>query len=140
MFILTTSMVSCDKEISKLTNSSGINVTGHFDKGSKLVVKKIEDATNEQKTKIYENGLCVDYDLHVYDISIQKDNVKIEPNGKTKVTIDFPNSSSNGHRVFHFKNDGDMEVLEATIKNKKLSFETNSFSIFIIGENKPDIY
>ena len=140
MFILVASLTSCNNEVSKLTDSSGVNVTGHFDKGSKLVVTKIEDATREQKAKIYENGLCVDYDLHVYDISIQKDNVKIEPNGKTKVTIDFPNSSSNGHRVFHFKNDGDMEVLEVIIKNKKLSFETNSFSIFIIGENKPEIY
>ena len=136
-------MGACGKKPTMINNLSGyygFTAEGEFEKDSVLVVEPLRGATKQQKEMITKENLCVDYNMQAYDISIQKNNSKIQPNGKVKITVDYPNASINGHTVFHFKSDKEMEVLSATVTNKKLSFETSSFSVFIIGENRPEKY
>lgn len=135
-------LVACksNQTIKDLSGDCGFTAEGEFEKGSTLVVQALHEATDKQKEMISSKGICIDYNMQVYDISVKKNNVKIQPNGKVKITLDFNNDSPNGYTVFHFKNDTEMEVLKATITNNKLSFETTSFSVFIIGENKPEEY
>ena len=129
-----------DKTIKNLSGDCGFTAEGEFLKGSTLVVQPLREVTDEQKALIAEKDVCVDYNMQVYDISVQKDNVKVQSNGKVKITLDFNGDSPNGYTVFHFKSDTEMEILPATLANGKLSFETTSFSVFIIGENKPGEY
>lgn len=141
IFFFCATVMACkqkEETVKNLTGDCGILAEGEFPEGSELVVKSLREATNEQKTLI--KGLCLETNLVSYDISIQKDSQKIQPNGKVKISIDFPNISPNGHTVFHFKNDSDMEILPVTVIDSKLCFETNSFSVFIIGENMPEKY
>lgn len=145
IFVLSIALVSCncnknDKTINNLSGDCGFTAEGQFSKGSKLVVKSIPEATDEQKAMIAAKDICVDNNMHIYDISVEKNNVKVQPNGKVKITLEFSGDSQNGYTVFHFKSDKEMEVLPTTLANGKLSFETTSFSVFIIGENKPEEY
>ncbi len=121
-------------------NNSVFTAEGDFEKGSQLKVESLQQATQEQRNLIKEKDLCVDYNFLIYDIFVQKNNEKIQPKSKVKISLDFPSYSQSGHTVFHFKSDTEMEVLTTKYENKKLSFETTSFSIFIIGENIPDVY
>ncbi len=144
-FVLSITLSACkgkntDKVVKGLTGDYGFSAEGEFEKGSTLIVQPLRGATSEQKTLIAAKNICVDYNMQVYDISVEKDNVKVQPNGKVKITLDFNGDASNGYTVFHFKSDTEMEVLTATLANGKLSFETTSFSVFVIGENKPKEY
>ena len=145
VFVLLFSLAACrskkdDKTINNLSGDCGFTAEGEFAEGSTLVVESLRGVTDEQKAIIAAKDICVDNNLQVYDISVKKDNAKVQPNGKVKITLDFDGNSPNGYTVFHFKSDTEMEVLPATVANGKLSFETTSFSIFIVGENKPEGY
>ena len=145
VFVLCIALVACggnkgDKTIKNLSGDCGFTAEGEFAEGSTLVVEPLRGATDEQKAMIAAKDICVDNNMQAYDISVQKDNAKVQPNGKVKITLDFDGDSANGYSVFHFKSDTEMEVLPATLANGKLSFETTSFSVFIIGENKPEEY
>lgn len=129
-----------DKTIKSLSGDCGFTAEGEFVEGSMLVVEPLRGATDEQKAMIAAKDVCLDYNMKVYDISVEKDNAKVQPNGKVKITLEFNGDSPNGYTVFHFKSENDMEVLPATLANGKLSFETSSFSVFVIGENKPEEY
>ncbi len=140
-FFMCLVLAGCKNNVIKsLSNDLGFVAEGEFEKGSQLVVKQVQEVTNEQRNLISEKELCVDYNLLAYDISIQKEDTKIQPNNKVKISLDFPNNSKYGYSVFHFKTSTDMEVLKAIVANNKLSFETTSFSLFIIGENIPEEY
>ena len=123
-----------------LASKHNIQAEGSFEEGSELVVLPIKEASNTQMELINQKGNCLDYNLIVYDISVQKDNVKLQVNDKVKITIDMPLTSKNGYSVFHFKSETEMEILPTVIENNRLTFETSSFSVFIIGENAPDVY
>ena len=145
VFVLCIALAACngnkdDKTIKNLSGDFGFTAEGEFAEGSTLVVEPLREATDEQKAMIAAKDICVDYNMKAYDISVQKDNAKVQPNGKVKITLEFSGDSPNGYTVFHFKSDTEMEVLPATLANGKLSFETTSFSVFIIGENKPEEY
>ncbi|HBJ19196.1 MAG TPA: hypothetical protein DDY70_05625 [Clostridiales bacterium] len=145
VFVLCIALAACngnkgDKTIKNLSGDCGFTAEGEFAEDSTLVVEPLREATDEQKALIAAKDICVDNNMQVYDISVQKDNAKVQPNGKVKITLDFDGDSPNGYTVFHFKSDTEMEVLPATLSSGKLSFETTSFSVFIIGENKPEEY
>lgn len=145
VFVLCIALAACngnkdDKTVKSLSGDCGFTAEGEFAEGSTLVVQPLREATEEQKAMIAEKNVCADHNMQVYDIFVEKDNAKVQPDGKVKITLDFGGDSPNGYTVFHFKSNAEMEVLPATLANGKLSFETTSFSVFIIGENKPEEY
>lgn len=71
-----------------------------------------------------------------FDISLENDNVKIQPNGKVKVTISIPTGYDKNKLVVYYINDnGVKEKLPSTINNEKISFETEHFSTYVIAES-----
>ncbi len=138
--VLFFALVACDKDakVQSLTGEHGAVAEGEFDKGSALKVSSV-DVGDAQKQLIFGSGYLTE-NLTAYDIHIEKDGAKLQPSGKVKITLDFDGNSANGYSVFHFKSDTDMEVLPSTVADGKLSFETTSFSVFVIGENAPEEY
>lgn len=128
-----------DKTVTRFSGD-GFIAEGSFEEGSKLEVKTVGEITAEQKAKIAEKGAYVEGSLIAYDISVVKDGAKVQPNGKVKITLDFSGESENGYTVYHFKSENETEALSATVADGKLTFETSSFSVFIIGENAPEEY
>ncbi len=134
------SLAACGDKTVTLLSGDGFIAEGSFESGSKLEIKTVGEITAEQKAKIAGKGAYVEGSLIAYDISVVKDNAKVQPSGKVKITLDFGGNSANGYSVFHFTSETEAEVLPATVADGKLSFETTSFSVFIIGENKPEEY
>lgn len=70
-----------------------------------------------------------------FDISLENDNVKIQPNGKVKVTISIPvGYDKNKVAVYYIDNEGSKEKLLSTINGEQISFETDHFSTYVIAE------
>ena len=72
--------------------------------------------------------------IYVYDISVIKDGVKIQPDGKVKVTVSVPEiDTGKTYTVYHIKQDGAVEKIKPTVQSGKVVFETDGFSCFIIA-------
>ncbi|MGN1373326.1 MAG: DUF6273 domain-containing protein [Candidatus Coproplasma sp.] len=119
-----------------LTDESGVAVSGKLEEGSVLVVEKVTGAKKQEAVAcIADEDYYKDGEVYVFDISVVKDNAKVQPSGKIKISIPATGlDSSKTYKVFHVKDDGTVESLSATISSSKLEFETSSFSYFIIAE------
>ncbi len=128
---------ACDKTIDELQNEYGVFIEGEFAEGAQIVFEKVE---NEEKAevieKIAEQKYNKDAEVLVYDISVVKDNAEIQPNGKVKVSIPVENiDASKVYIVMHVKDNGSVEILTPTVSDGRVSFETDSFSYFVLAEH-----
>ena len=119
-----------------LKSDDGIAVVGEFEKGAELKTDKVE-VSSDDATTIFdklEGGnikITTTSNAMIYDIHISKDDKKVQPNGKVAVSVPVT-ESANGYKVFHIKDDNTIEELSATYKDGILTFETSSFSYFVI--------
>lgn len=119
---------------SKLTSESGVVVEGgDFEKDCTLDASLI-DSESEGYSQVISAIEEQSYDktkpVYVFEVSVFKDGVKVQPNGKVKVTIPVSGDLT-GYDVLHIKDDGSIERLSITYKNGKATFETDSFSKFV---------
>lgn len=129
-----------DDTLKNLTNAeTGIEVTGgKFEKGSKLSVEKIEmtsQAGQEALARVSSSSYNTTKDPVIYDIKVTKDDSVIQPKGEITITTNAPFESENGYIVFHIIDQNNVETLDATFANGKISFKVTHFSIFIIAED-----
>ena len=122
--------------VDKLQNDYGVTVEGGvFDKDAVLVTTKVEPTSGEGK-QVLDAIADVDYnknaDVYIFDVYITNDGVKVQPDGKVKVTIPLPDQSITACKVLHIKENNQVETLTPTIADGKLSFETSSFSYFVL--------
>lgn len=118
--------------------SDGASVEGgSFPEGSTLKITPIA-TTSEQGKNVLEAIKDEQYNVfkpvYILDISVVKDNAKVQPNGKVKVTIPVTAEYASYRTILHIKDDGTIERLSATYANGKITFETDSFSIFVLVE------
>ena len=118
----------------ELGSDSGVSVVGVFDKDSTLSATR-HDADSEQgKTAI--SAIVKPYDsakVAVFDIAITKGGEKVQPSGKVKVTLPKPFESELGYVTYHVKDDNTVEELATTVDGNNLTFETTSFSYFVVA-------
>ena len=130
-----------DVRLDKLQNEYGIVVDGgDFEEGSALVSNEIAASTEEATqllAAISDQNYDKDGNVYIFDIYVMKDGVKVQPNSKAKVSIPIPNVQVDNYLVFHVKADNSVENLVPTVADGKISFETSSFSYFIIAEAAP---
>ena len=134
-FALCLALAACngDKTQNKL-ESGNIVAEGDFAEGVTLSTNKLEATDDNYKaaiTKIADK----DYDkekVAVFNISLVKDNAKVQPSGKVKITMPAPFTTENGYVTYHIKGET-VEELATTLSNGKISFETTSFSYFVVA-------
>ena len=139
------SLTACDKEVitlKSLQNEYGIVVDGgSFEKGTTLISNEIL-ATAEEALEVLEAIADQDYNkeskVHIFDIFAEKDGVKVQPDGKVQVSIPVPNAEVVDYLVFHVKDNGLVEKIIPTLLDGKITFETSSFSYFVIVEVAPE--
>ena len=138
------SFTACNNEVNTLAslqNEYGIVVDGgSFEEGSTLVSNEIVATTEEAKevlTAIADKNYDKDGSVYIFDIYVTKDGKEVQPNGKVKVSVPVPNVSVENYLVFHVKDDKSVEKLVPTVADGKISFETSSFSYFVIAEVAP---
>ncbi len=121
-----------------LQNEYGIVVDGgSFEEGSTLVSNEITAITEaaEVLAIIADQDYNKENNFYIYDIHVTKDGVKVQPDGKVKVSVPVPNAAVNKYIVFHIKDDNSVESLASTVADGKISFEIDCFSRFIFIED-----
>ncbi len=140
-FVLCFAFAGCgETTVNQLLSDYGITAEGGgFEKGSSLVTDLIE-TTGEEGQEIIalldEQTYAKDGEVSIYDIFVAKDGIEVQPNGKVKITLPAPFESENGYVTFHVKDDDSVETLVTTYAEGKISFETDSFSCFVIAEDE----
>ena len=131
-----------DVSLDKLQNEYGIVIDGGgFEEGSTLVSNEIAVSTEEATevlAAIADQNYDKDGSVYIFDIYVTKDGAKVQPSGKVKVSVPLPNIQVDNYLVFHVKADNSVENLVPTVADGKISFETSSFSYFVIAEAAPD--
>lgn len=121
--------------VNELTAESGVSASGTFEGGSKL---KAEAHTAEsEKGRAAIEAIDKPYDsarVAVFDITLTKGGEKVQPGGKVKITMPKP-FEADEYVTYHVKGDV-VEELETAVVGDKISFETTSFSYFVITTNK----
>ena len=129
-------LVACgDKNggVKKLTAENGITADGVFESGS--VLNTVHHSSDSEQGKVAISAIDKPYDtakIAVFDIILTKDGEKVQPGGKVKITMPKP-FESDAYVTYHVKNDNRVEELVTTIDGNKISFETTSFSYFIVA-------
>ena len=131
---------SCDAKTDELKSSMGVTLTGgNFGKKAKLITEKVEMTETTAKSTIdklpAEFKLLADEKMSVIDISVESDGVKVQPDGKVKVSVPAPIEGVEEYIVFHIKNENNVERLDCEFKDGNVIFETDSFSPYVFLDN-----
>jgi len=121
--------------VNELTAESGVSASGTFEGGSKL--KAEAHAADSEKGLAAISAIDKPYDsarVAVFDITLTKGGEKVQPSGKVKITMPKP-FEADEYVTYHVKGDV-VEELETVVVGDKISFETTSFSYFVITTNK----
>ncbi len=131
-------LVTVPENIDIVSNNEEVSISATTDVASgnvsaKVIKKSVADintsAINADRYNI-ENAA-------VYDITLEKNGVSIQPNGKIEVSIDAPkNSDGSKCTVLRGESDGTFTDMKATFKDGKLTFMTDHFSTYVVVENK----
>ena len=131
-------LASCDDKIDEFTSELGITLQGgNFEKGAKLITEKL-NITDENVKKaletLPEQFAAIDKsDVVAFDISVLLKGLKVQPDGKVKVSVPAPIEGVKEYVVFHVKDNNETEQLDCVFKDGVVTFETTSFSMFIFG-------
>lgn len=121
--------------VNELTAESGVSASGTFEGGSKL--KAEAHTADSEKGRAAIEAIDKSYDsarVAVFDITLTKGGEKVQPSGKVKITMPKP-FEADEYVTYHVKGDV-VEELETAVVGDKISFETTSFSYFVITTNK----
>lgn len=144
VLVLGVILVACGKKgggdntattVNELTAESGVSASGTFEGGSKL--KAEAHAADSEKGRAAISAIDKPYDsarVAVFDITLTKGGEKVQPSGKVKITMPKP-FEADEYVTYHVKGDV-VEELETAVVGDKISFETTSFSYFVITTNK----
>ena len=137
--------VNCDSgkgggKKNELKSSMGVTLTGgDFGKKAKLITEKVEMTEENVKSTIdklpEEFKLLADEKMATIDISVESNGVKVQPDGKVKVSVPAPIKGVEEYMVFHIKSESKVERLDCEFKDGKVIFETDSFSPFVFLDN-----
>lgn len=130
----------CGGKTGELKSSMGVTLTGgNFGKKAKLITEKVEMTEENAKSMIdklpEEYKLLANEKMTTIDISVESDGVKVQPDGKVKVSVPAPIEGVEEYMVLHIKNEGNVERLDCEFKDGNVIFETDSFSPFVFFDN-----
>ena len=124
----------------ELKSDTGVTLTGgNFGRNAKLIAEKVEMTEENFKSTVdklpEEFKLLADEKMTTIDISVESDGVKVQPDGKVKVSVPAPIEGVEEYMVFHIKSESKVERLDCEFKDGKVIFETDSFSPFVFLDN-----
>lgn len=130
----------CGGKTGELKSSMGVTLTGgNFGKKAKLITEKVEMTEENAKSMIdklpEEYKLLANEKMTTIDISVESDGVKVQPDGKVKVSVPAPIEGVEEYMVLHIKNEDNVERLDCEFKDGNVIFETDSFSPFVFLDN-----
>ena len=125
--------------------ATGITVTNSDDtempEGTGLTVEEVDDATAQQQYGDYKTDIKLlikdkhgrIYIIYIYDISLYRDEITVQPDGYVDVEIPFPSGLlKDGGHVFRMEEDGTYTDMETTYRKGHFYFKTNHFSVYCL--------
>ena len=122
--------------VKELSAENGVSASGTFESGT--AIKAESHAADSKQGKAAISAIDKPYDsakVAVFDITLTKGDEKVQPNGKVKITMPKP-FEADDYVTYHVKGDNTVEELATAVSGDKISFETTSFSYFVITTNK----
>lgn len=117
-----------------ISNEAGFKVEGYeFEEGTELVASKIDSEGADGKSVISAiSGESYDTTkpVYIFDISLVKGEIKVQPSGKVKVSVPV-SADLTGYDVLHIRVDGKIERLSVKYSKGFATFETDGFSKFV---------
>ena len=103
---------------------------------TKLIVKHIKD--NEEYDNVKKKIENKTAKFNVYDISLLRNNILIQPNGNVKISLPIPEGYNYEKLVIYGINNDKVEEYSLEIQDGFAILETNHFSIYILAEKIED--
>ena len=122
--------------VNELSAESGVSASGTFEGGSAL--KAELHAADSEQGKAAVSAIDKPYDsarVAVFDISLTKGGEKVQPSGNVKITMPKP-FEADVYVTYHVKEGSAVEELATVIDGNNISFETTSFSYFVVTTEK----
>ena len=133
--------VSCEKTLDEIISSEGIKLDGvkfsnstEFDFSEVSNVEEKEEILSLIENQSYnKQGL-----VKVFNSSLSKNGIKIELEGKIKVSIPLDETISKlaQYEIFYIKSDNTVEVISVEIEGDYLVFSADNFSYFVLVEKE----
>ena len=134
---------------------SDVTVAGGIPDDAMLNVKEITDETELDGVfsaigkALYPNEseeyqvLSLNREYRVLDISFLKGDEKVQPDKAVTISVDVNDLDVvEGDKciIYHLHENGSVDVLTATVKDDKVTFAVDNFSIFVLATNEAAIY
>lgn len=75
-----------------------------------------------------------------YDIDLLENGVKVQPNGKVKISIPIPDGFDKEKlEIYRITDSGEKISYQVTIEGNLATFETDHFSVYVLAENKSKV-
>ena len=123
----------------KELKTNSLTVTGLSGEADNI---KVSDVASDEESYVNVSDKVSDIiDAHVsamtvYNIDLLKNNVKVQPNGNVKVSIELTeemlNADGDGYDVLRTEDDNTLTKLSSEVKDSTITFETEHFSIYTI--------
>lgn len=120
-------------------STSEIKISTTTENVSKDVELVVKDISKEELTTVITDST----NYKAYDITLQKDSKKVQPNGKVKVSIPVPNNMDTSKLVVYRINE-DNTKFEYDVKIENIdgktfaTFETDHFSTYVLAEKSAE--
>lgn len=107
---------------------------GTFDVDVEFKAERISLSTSEQK--LVDEAVSSEEveNYYAFDLRFEADGEEIEPREGSNVKISIESSSINANAVVHIKDDDTAEEVKSEIKEDKITFESDSFSTYVVTE------
>lgn len=124
-----------NKTIIKTDSTTNIKLEaqrGIIPDDTSMNIMEIKAGTTFDKIK----NVLVDSDnFKVFDIVLKSNNTIVQPNGKVKIKIPIPKDFDKSKlTIYRFEENGAKTEYQVTVENEYATFETEHFSIYVLGE------
>ena len=129
------------RQPSLVDDDTSISITGSIPDHATMSVTLIsenEDTYAAIQEKLPEQvSRFQSYDINLLD----PENAKVQPNGKVQISIPRPDGFGDHLAVYRTEEDGSMTLLDSEVKDDRVIFTTDHFSLYTIAEmeNTPAI-
>ena len=129
-------LATVPEEIAIETTDKEVNISGTSDIISENTVINVQQkATDEIIITDTNTDKYILETAVVFDISLEKDGIKVQPNGKLTVSIAVPETLDGAKcRVLYIDENGRITDMKAIYRDGRMIFETDHFSNYMLAE------
>lgn len=125
-----------DKTVAKTDETTKVKLNTNTDivPADTILVAKPQD-----ETTVKETLKDIASKFTAYDITLTSNGVKVQPNGKVKISIPVPSDYNKGRLVvYRVDEDGTKTKYDVKVEDNYATFETDHFSTYVLAELKEE--